>query len=317
MRVDETLLIAYADGTLPPAQFAGVASLVAGSAEAARIVRLLRASQFDYRAAFAAQPLPPLPAALARDVGRLIGDWREPRAAAPAARDDAGRVDGTDAADEAGGNDRSGGDAAGMHAASHAAPPRDPPGRPRARTFPRQPSPASLPWLLAACVAGAVCAGLLLRAGPDAGLAPWVEAALGYQRLYTRDTFDGTRLDAADAAGLVATIRERDGLDLRLPDLAATGLRLRAVQRLNFHGRPLAQLVYLPRRGAPVALCVIGEARRDAGVTALSIGAMHVVTWRRAGLGYALIGARGDLDLAALGRRLAAGVRDAKDGTTR
>lgn len=306
MRIDETLLIAYTDGTLPPAQFAGVASLVAGSAEAARIVRLLRASQLDYRAAFAAQPLPPLPPALARDVGRLVGDWREPRAGRIEAADEAG--------DEASGNNRS----TGSEATSHAAPPGDPTGRPRARRFPRLPSPASLPWLLAACVAGAVCAGLLLRAGPDAGLAPWVEAALGYQRLYTRDTFDGTRLDAADAAGLVATIRERDGLDLRLPDLAAAGLQLRAVQRLNFHGRPLAQFVYLPRRGAPVALCVIGEARRDAAVTALSIGAMHVVTWRRAGLGYALIGARDDLDLAALGRRLAAGTRPdgSKDGTT-
>ncbi|ALK29908.1 hypothetical protein [Burkholderia plantarii] len=310
MRIDETLLIAYTDGTLPPAQFAGVASLVAGSAEAARIVRLLRASQLDYRAAFAAQPLPPLPAALARDVGRLVGDWREPRAAA---RDGAGRVDRIEAADEAGdaasGNDRgTGGHAAGMPAASHAAPPRDPPGRPRARTFARPPSPASLPWLLAAR------AGPLLRAGPDAGLAPWVEAALGYQRLHTRDTAHRTRLAAADAAGLVATIRERDGLDPRLPELAAAGLQLRAVQRLKFHGRPLARFVYLPRRGAPVALCVIGEARRDAGVTARSIGAMHVVTWRRAGLGYALIGARGDLDLAALGRRLAA---DAKDGAPR
>ncbi|MBI0325734.1 anti-sigma factor [Burkholderia plantarii] len=314
MRVDETLLIAYTDGTLPPAQFAGVASLVAGSAEAARIVRLLRASQLDYRAAFAAQPLPPLPAALARDVGRLVGDWREPG-------DGAGHIDGIEAADAAGGHNRSTGGDAASHVShvshvSHAAPPRDPPGRPRMRSLPRLPSPASLPWLLAACVAGAACAGLLLRAGPDAGLAPWVEAARGYQQLYTRDTFDGTRLDAADAAGLVATIRERDGLDLRLPDLAAAGLQLRAVQRLNFRGRPLAQLVYLPRRGTPVALCVIGEARRDAAVTALSIGATHVVTWRRAGLGYALIGARGDLDLAALGRRLAAEA-EAKDRTTR
>ncbi|NIF93611.1 anti-sigma factor, partial [Burkholderia sp. Cy-637] len=86
MKVDETLLIAYTDGTLPPSQWAGVASLVATSAEAARIVRLLRASKLDYRAAFEAQALPPLPSALALDLDRLIDAHRDRDEAPGAAR---------------------------------------------------------------------------------------------------------------------------------------------------------------------------------------------------------------------------------------
>ncbi|WP_186188347.1 anti-sigma factor [Burkholderia gladioli] len=291
MKVDETLLIAYTDGTLPPSQWAGVASLVATSAEAARIVRLLRASKLDYRAAFEAQALPPLPSALALDLDRLIDAHRD--------RDEA---PGATRAVEASPNTAQ---RAPSHAASPPPPPSSPPPAPRLR--PRAPT---LPWLAAACVAGAVCAGLLLRAASGNPVSPWLAAAVGYQQLYTRDTLEYARLDANEAADAIAGIRARDHLDLRVPDLSEAGLQLRAVQRLAFRGRPLIQLVYLPRRGGPVALCVIAESKPDLAVSERAINRMRVVTWRRAALGYALIGAPndapGDVDLGALGRRLAA-----------
>jgi len=46
MKVDETLLMAYVDGELPPHQHPEVEALVVGSTEAAEFVAVLRAAGF-------------------------------------------------------------------------------------------------------------------------------------------------------------------------------------------------------------------------------------------------------------------------------
>jgi hypothetical protein len=42
------------------------------------------------------------------------------------------------------------------------------------------------------------------------------------------------------------------------------GLTFKRVQRPRFHDKPLVQIVYLPEKGNPVALCVLKEAKADA-----------------------------------------------------
>jgi hypothetical protein len=42
------------------------------------------------------------------------------------------------------------------------------------------------------------------------------------------------------------------------------GLTFKRVQRPRFHDKPLVQIVYLPEKGKPVALCVLKEAKADA-----------------------------------------------------
>ncbi|MGH8777590.1 anti-sigma factor family protein [Paraburkholderia sp.] len=296
MTVDETLLMAYVDGELQPKQHAEVKALVAGSAEAAELVGMLRASRVDYRAAFAAQSLPPVPPSLARGVDALIAKHRT---------------------DEAGAN-------------AGAAPQRTTAGLLSSlRTAPR----AMPVWLAAACIAGALCIGLLLRTGPlvgtgmsatgalaqngttnatsATGMSPWVTAAVGYQQLYTRDTVAYAQVDAKDLAATLDDIRAKDHLDLHVPDLSRMGLQLKAVQRLNFNNKPLVQIVYLPQKGLPVALCVLREPKPDAGVATRMVNAMHVVTWRQGQLGYALIGKPDGIDLESIGRQIADGAASA------
>ncbi|TKC86925.1 anti-sigma factor [Trinickia terrae] len=266
MKVDETLLMAYVDGELPQAQLAEVEAFIAGSAEAAELVKMLRASQADYRAAFEQQALPPLPASLVGSIDALI---REHRDAADSPRSAAGA-----------------------------------PRRSRLRTVPS--------WLAAACVAGAFCTGLLLRPAPPAattvaasGMSPWVTAAADYQSLYTRDTVAYTQADMNGAATVVEDVRAKDHLDVHVPDLSRAGLEFKAIRRLNFHNKPLVQIVYLPKEGPPVALCVIREPKSDAALQARTVDAMQVVTWRQAQLGYALIGKPGSADLEAIGKQIA------------
>ena len=132
-----------------------------------------------------------------------------------------------------------------------------------------------------------VMAGLGLDAqmAANADVSPWVAAAVGYQKLYTRDTVAYTQQDPEAAAKAVRDIRSDDRLALRVPDLTSAGLTFKSVQRLRFNNKPLVQIVYLPQNGPPIALCVMKEVKPDAAVADQKVASMTVVTWRQAELG--------------------------------
>jgi len=132
-------------------------------------------------------------------------------------------------------------------------------------------------------------------------------AAASYQQLYSRETLAYVDPDTNLSIKTIKEIREDDGLALRIPDLSAAGLTFKRVQRLRFNNKPLVQIVYLPAKGAPIALCVMKEVKPDAGVAGQQVDSMTVVTWRQAELGYALIGQPEGVDLTALGKQISAG----------
>lgn len=283
MKADDLMLMAYVDGELAPDESHEVEAQIRASSETAELVRLLQASRLDYKAAFAQQDLPPVPESLTRKI--------EAMARAHSARNPA-----------PGANDP-----------SVPTPSASLPVRSGLRTVPT--------WLAAACVAGAFVGGLFLRPGtlpllnPDmpnsgsaatasTGVSPWVTAAVGYQQLYTRDTVAYADENPAATSKIVDDIRHDDGLALRIPDLSSAGLTFKAVRRLSFNNKPLVQIVYLPEKGPPVALCVTKGAKADQAIASQVVDAMHVVTWRQAELSYALIGKTEGVDLDALGKRI-------------
>jgi anti-sigma factor RsiW len=179
-------------------------------------------------------------------------------------------------------------------------------GAPRgSRRFPMQ-------WAAAAFVAGAICSGVLtgyfsgvnpLKPRTD----PWVQSVADYQVLYGRDTVANLREDKATTEQVMADIHQRDGMPIDVPDLRQAGLKFKRVQRLNYHDRPLVQMVYLPERGDPVALCVIEENEGDAPVRSGQVGEMKTVTWRANRLAYVLLAKTPSLDLQAIGNSIASG----------
>jgi anti-sigma factor RsiW len=134
-----------------------------------------------------------------------------------------------------------------------------------------------------------------------------VRAAAEYQQLYARDTVASIHVDDSDTERTVSDIRQNDKLDISVPDLRAQGLTFKRVQRLRWKDRTLVQMVYLPAKGDPVALCVVHDARPDQGIAEQQVDTMGVVTWRKGEIGYALIGAPGSTDLKAVASVLAAG----------
>ena len=135
-------------------------------------------------------------------------------------------------------------------------------------------------------------------------LSPWVQAATGYQKLYTRDTLAYVSETGDTSSKTVEDIRREDGLALRIPDLRNAGLTFKTVQRLRFNNKPLVQIVYQPEKGEPVALCVMKDVKPDQAVAGQDVDSMHVVTWRQAELSYALIGKPDGVDLNALGKQI-------------
>jgi anti-sigma factor RsiW len=289
MKFDDANLLAYVDGELSTDECAQVEEAIRESDEIASRVSMLRASQLPYDEAFEQQALPPVPESLSRSVDEMI---RRHLSSTPMRGMDDASNDG-DAEELTGDN---------VHRL-----------RPRARSLPR----LSWPKLAVAFVAGAFCTGIALHLVPqmagggsfisasnDSGMAPWVNAAAAYQQLYTRDTIAQLQPDSSATARTVADIREVDNLALQIPDLRSQGLTFKRVQRLRFHGKPLVQIVYLPEKGNPVALCVLKEAKADAAPSSASVEGMAVVTWRRGQLGYALISEPAVTDLDALGKQL-------------
>lgn len=72
MNIDETELLAYVDGQLPPQRRAEVEAAVTASPELAARLHTLRASALPYAAAFQAQALPPVPEELSQRISELI-----------------------------------------------------------------------------------------------------------------------------------------------------------------------------------------------------------------------------------------------------
>ncbi|MDP9650523.1 anti-sigma factor [Paraburkholderia caledonica] len=299
MKMDDILLMAYVDGELTPHEREEVEKAIRTSADVAERVALLEASVLPYRRAFQQQALPPVPESLTRKIAELAQAYATPAAAS-----------------QVGGN--------------HGAPAPD--SQPDPLAGPSLPVRSRLrtaaPWLAVAFVAGAFCCGVVLRFAPGAaqggfaqstaqvagqngmhdgaqgGASPWVMAAVSYQRLYTRDTvaLDSSNMDAA--AHVVDNIRHDDGLPIRVPDLRSAGLTFKRIQRLRYNNKPLVQIVYLPEKGLPVALCVMKDEKADSALAQQQVDSMDVVTWRRDKLSYALIATPGDTDLGALGKRI-------------
>jgi anti-sigma factor RsiW len=277
--MDDTVLMAYVDGELPPRERDEVEKQMAASPEVAEVaerVALFEASRLPYREAFAHQKLPPVPERLTKSIEAMTCA----QTARPANRNPNEPV---------------------AHHDKQLPP--SAPLRSRLRVAPA--------WVAVAFIAGACFTGGVLRFAPSlsgapstlvaANAAPWVQAVVGYQQLYSRETL---AQPVADVESVVEAIRREDGLAVRIPDLREAGLTFKRVQRLRFQGRPLIQIAYLPEKGAPVALCIIKQVQPDQPIASQRIADMNVVTWRQSELAYALVGDSSGVDLTALGKQI-------------
>jgi anti-sigma factor RsiW len=149
-----------------------------------------------------------------------------------------------------------------------------------------------------AAVAASFAAGLLVpwrdwRAAPAAEDAPWLRAIASYHALYVRETVDQQADSPSRLRELLSGFDERQRASLHVPDLSAVGLQFKRVQRLGFGAMPLIQMVFLPARGRPAALCMLPSSRPDITPAVQRLDGLAVASWTRERLAHVLVA---DLD---------------------
>ncbi len=122
----------------------------------------------------------------------------------------------------------------------------------------------------------------------------WQDYAAKYHALYVNETLarvpnNSKNLDGALARAEVALRHKFNKKALS----SVAGLDLKRSQILGFEGRPLIQLAFLSKTGAPVALCIIKKAGGTKNPPILSkMEGLAAASWSKEGYEYLLIGGR-------------------------
>lgn len=141
--------------------------------------------------------------------------------------------------------------------------------------------------LLVGLLVGYVAATGLARVTHPAA-EPWILKVSNYHSMYARETVMDGASGIVQTESLQQRLHRHQGLNLQIPDLKAQGLQFVRAQQLQFEGQMVLQLVYLPERGLPVALCLTPAAIQPE--RAVTLDGLQAVTWHAKGWAYVLIG---------------------------
>ena len=147
--------------------------------------------------------------------------------------------------------------------------------------------PAIAAVALLCFLAGAGITKLFFSAPEDS----WQDFAAVYHALYVANTLNHIDQNEAAAEAELVRVSGALGKTINLGDLQAGPLDYKRAQILGYKGKPLLQLAFLSKIGAPVALCIYrsGEAA-SAAVAAASLRGLSAATWSKDGYEFLLIG---------------------------
>jgi len=174
---------------------------------------------------------------------------------------------------------------------------------------PDRPAPApkaAPPWraiaaVLALAVAGGVPAGWLfgkhqgteLARLENSATAGWLPQIAAYHRIYSSEKRHLVEVEASEAAHIRTWLSDRLGRPFAIPDLMERGYRFRGARMLVINGERVAQLMYVPTSGTggPLGLCFLKSGKADQDKTVTRDDDLTLVSWRKAGYAYVVVGA--------------------------
>ncbi len=119
----------------------------------------------------------------------------------------------------------------------------------------------------------------------------WLVRVVDYHTLYVRETVTAGPAKMPNKAELKSRFAAILGQSVTIPDLGAEQLEFRRGQYLKFKDSPIIQLAYLPKdTGKPVALCFKTAKGPDKKPTYSQISGLGVMRWHQSGLDYVLVG---------------------------
>lgn len=160
--------------------------------------------------------------------------------------------------------------------------------------------PSAPVWLRSAvlrCVAATAVVFLVIGWGAgfmtsQRELDTWRDFVAAYQALYINRTLAHIDQAADNAQAELGRVADAIGKELKLTALSRVEqLDYKRAQVLGFEGRPLAQITFLSKVGAPIALCIIRSTRQDTtGVETSTMQGMASAHWSKGGYEFLLIG---------------------------
>ncbi len=117
---------------------------------------------------------------------------------------------------------------------------------------------------------------------------PWLQMVSSYHAMYGRETVLDGGVAQSQVAALTTRLQQAHGLVLKIPDLQAQGLQFVRAQQLQHQGQMVLQLVYLPRSGPPLALCLTPAAAQPE--RSFTLQGQQGLAWFASGWAYVLIG---------------------------
>jgi anti-sigma factor RsiW len=120
----------------------------------------------------------------------------------------------------------------------------------------------------------------------------WHKSVAVYHALYVTGTLADVNQSPAAAADELTRVSNTLGRPIALDALMASkNLDYKRAQVLGFEGRPLIQLAFLSKAGAPVALCIIRNNKSGDSKTKFgSMLGMATASWSKGAYDYLLVG---------------------------
>jgi len=117
----------------------------------------------------------------------------------------------------------------------------------------------------------------------------WRRDAARAQALVARETLEVGLENQGNAELVGFQIANAIGQGAAVPNLESGGLAFKRAQILQHSGKPIAQLLYLPKEGPPVALFAKKAEAGGAPMDARKYDDVQVVGWSQNGIDYALM----------------------------
>lgn len=118
----------------------------------------------------------------------------------------------------------------------------------------------------------------------------WLDQVAQYHSVYAKESRHLVEVGADEIEHIKAWLGKRLGRETLVADLSGEGMVFQGARLLVINGAPVAQLMYLPPDGRPLGFCIIKSPKDDAPFKAQQKADLNLVSWRRGGYGFVVIG---------------------------
>jgi anti-sigma factor RsiW len=119
----------------------------------------------------------------------------------------------------------------------------------------------------------------------------WIAAVAGQLSLYDAASVADIQVNDAEQQAQLSKLGDVLKLDLSAPRVTLEELTLKRVERLNFQGRNVAQLLYASEENGPVAFCIAEEPGGEGEDEVESRDGLNLMYWTASGRRFLLMGA--------------------------